>query len=102
MIPLCNFGQKLLILHDARYDQNIINNQILTYESIGDNPKDLQTTKDNPTDIPKRDIDSNNDEVVPLDDTFEEIKDKHRSRIPKNHPISNFISNVNDYVVTRR
>ncbi|KAL6333603.1 hypothetical protein AAG906_028788 [Vitis piasezkii] len=27
---------------------------------------------------------------------------KHRSRIPKNHPISNVVGNVNEHVVTRR
>ncbi|KAL6342170.1 hypothetical protein AAG906_004490 [Vitis piasezkii] len=41
-------------------------------------------------------------EVVPLDDTLEEIRKKHRSRLLKNHPISNVIGNVNECVVTRR
>ena len=36
--------------------------------------------------ILERSIDPNNDEFVPLDDTFEETRSKHRSRIPKNHP----------------
>ena len=42
------------------------------------------------------------DEVVPLGNTPEEIINKHRSRVPKNHPISNVIGNVNEHVVTRR
>ena len=64
--------------------------------------KDVETIKENLNDIPKRDIDLNNDELVPLDDTFEESRSKHRSRIPKNHPISNVIGNVNERVVTKR
>ena len=59
--------------------------------------KDVETIKENLNDIPKRDIDLNNDELVPLDDTFEESRSKHRSRIPKNHPISNVIGNVNEW-----
>ena len=42
------------------------------------------------------------DEVVPLGNTPEEIINKHRSRVPKNHPISNVIGNVNEWVVTKR
>ena len=33
--------------------------------------------------------------------TFEEMKNKHKSRVPKNHPISNII-NLDECVVTRR
>ena len=62
----------------------------------------METTKDNPNDILERDIDTNNDEIISLKDTLEEIRDKHRSRIPKNQPISNVIGNVNERVVTRR
>ena len=62
----------------------------------------METIKENLNDIPKRDIDLNNDEFVPLNDTFEEARSKHRSRIPKNHPISNVIGNVNERVVTKR
>ncbi|KAL6349742.1 hypothetical protein AAG906_001629 [Vitis piasezkii] len=63
-----------------------------SFESVGDNSKDLETTKDNPNDILERDIDTNNDEIISLKDTLEEIRDKHRSRIPKNQPISNVIA----------
>ena len=42
------------------------------------------------------------DEVVPLGNTPEEIINKHRSRVPKNNPISNVIGNVNEWVVTKR
>ena len=42
------------------------------------------------------------DEDVPLDDTLEKMRNKHRSRIPKNHPISNDIGNMNELVVTKR
>ena len=62
----------------------------------------MEITKDNPNDIPKRDIDPNKDENVLLDVTSEEMRSKHRFRIPKNHPISNVIGNVNEHVVTRR
>ncbi|RVX13435.1 hypothetical protein CK203_021084 [Vitis vinifera] len=52
---------------------------------------DVETTKDNPIDIPERNIDPNMDEVRPLDDTPEETKNKHKPRIPKNHLISDII-----------
>ena len=91
-----------MVINDTRYDQDIIESQILTLDSIGDNPKDLEITKDNPNDILERDIDPNMDEVVSLDDTPKEIKNKHRSKVPKNQKISNFIGNVNERVVTRR
>ena len=39
---------------------------------------------------------------VPLDDIFEEMRNKHTSRVPKNHLISNVIGNINERVVTRR
>ncbi|KAL6328687.1 hypothetical protein AAG906_003372 [Vitis piasezkii] len=54
-------------------------------KSIGDNIKDLETIIDNPNGILQRDIDLNNDEIIPLDDTPEEIRDKNKSKIPKNH-----------------
>ena len=91
-----------VVINDIGYDHDIIYNQILTKESIGDNPKDMEIAKDIPNDIPKRDIDPNNDEVVPLDDTPKKIRNKHRSRLPKNHPISNVIGNVNERMVIRR
>ena len=56
----------------------------------------------NPNYILKRDVDHNIDEFVPLDDRSEEIRSNHRSKIPKNHPISNVVGNVNERVVTRR
>ena len=62
----------------------------------------METIGNNSNNIPKRDIDPNKDEIIPLDDTFEETRNKHRSRIPKNHLISKFIGNVNEQVVTRR
>ena len=62
----------------------------------------METTKDNPNDIPKRDIDPSIDEDVPLDDTPKKMRNKNRSRVPKNHLISNVIGNVNEQVVTRR
>ena len=77
--------------------KDIIESQILTQELIGDNPKDLEITKDNPNDIPERDI-----EVVLLDDSPKETRSKHKSRVPKNHLISNVIGNVNEHVVTKR
>ena len=62
----------------------------------------MEITKENLNDIPERNINPNNDEYVPLDDKFEEIRNKHRSKKPKNHSISNVIGNVNEWVVTRR
>ena len=62
----------------------------------------MEITKDNPNDILEKDIDPNKDEIVPLDDTYEEMRSKHRSRVPKNHPISNIIGNINERVVTKR
>ena len=62
----------------------------------------METTKDNSNDIIERGINPNNDKIIPLDDTPKEIRDKHRSIIPKNHLISNVIRNVNESVVTRR
>ena len=91
-----------MVINDTGYDHDIIESQILTQESIGDNPKKLEFTKENPNDITKRNIDPNNDEFVPLDDTSKETRSKHRSKIPENHPISNVIGNVNKRVVTMR
>ena len=62
----------------------------------------MEITKENLNNTPKRDIDPNNDEPVPLDDIPEETRNKHRPRIPKNHLISNVIGNVNEQVVTKR
>ena len=91
-----------VVINDTWYDQDIIESQSLIQDSIEDNPKDLEITKDNPNDILERDMDPNKDDIVPLDDTFEEMRKKHRFRLPKNHPISNVIGNVNELVVTRR
>ena len=41
-----------MVINDTRYEQDVIDNQIITLETIGINPKDLKTTKDNPNDIP--------------------------------------------------
>ena len=90
-----------VIINDIRYDQDIIDNQILTYESIEDNLKDVETTKENRKDILERNISPNNDKFVPLNDTFEETRSKHRSIIPKNHLISYFIGNINEQVVAK-
>ena len=62
----------------------------------------MEITKENCKDIPERNISPNNDEFVPLDDTFEETRSKHRSIIPKNHLISYFIGNINEQVVAKR
>ncbi|KAL6340305.1 hypothetical protein AAG906_040742 [Vitis piasezkii] len=51
----------------------------------------LEITKDNPNDIPERDI-----EVVLLDDSPKETRSKHKSRVPKNHLISNVIALSNE------
>ena len=41
-----------IVINDTGYDQNIIDNQISTQESIENNPKDLETSKNNPNNIP--------------------------------------------------
>ena len=61
----------------------------------------MEITKENPNDIPEKDINPNKDETVPLDDTSEEMRSKHRCRVPKNHLILNVIGNINELVVTR-
>ena len=91
-----------IVINDTGYDQDVIDNQILTQESIRDNLKYLETIIETPNDILERDIDPKNDEIVPLDDTPEEIRDKYKSKKPKNYPISNFIGNVNEHVATRK
>ena len=53
-----------ITINDTRYDQDIIESQIFTYKSIGDNPKDVQIIKDNPNDILKKDIDPNKNECT--------------------------------------
>ena len=58
-----------VVINYIRYDQNIIDNQILTQVSIWDN-QDVETIKQNLNDIYERNIDPNNDEFVPLDDTL--------------------------------
>ena len=80
-----------MVINDAEYNKDIIKSQILTQKSIRDNLKDEETTKDNLNDILESNIDSNRDKVVPLDDTPKEMRNKHRSKVPKNHPISNII-----------
>ena len=58
-----------MAINDTRYDLDITKSQILIQDLIEDNPKDLEITKNNFTNIPKRDIDLNNDDFVFLDDT---------------------------------
>ena len=41
-----------IVINDTGYDHNIIDNQISTQESIENNPKDLETSKNNPNNIP--------------------------------------------------
>ena len=62
----------------------------------------MEITKENSNNTLERDIDPNMDELVLLDDTPKEMKNKYRSRIPKNYLISNVIGNVNELVVARR
>ena len=39
-----------VVINNTVYDKDIVESQILTQESIGDDPKDLETTKENPND----------------------------------------------------
>ena len=62
----------------------------------------LKTWRSQKKNTLKRDNDPNIDEGVPLDDTLEKTRNKHRPRIAKDHSISNVIGNVNEHDVTRR
>ena len=62
----------------------------------------METIEDNPNNIPKNEIDPNKDENVSQEDTSEETRNKHKSKVPMNHLISNVISKMIECVVTRR
>ena len=62
----------------------------------------METTKESLNNILERNIDPNKDEVIPLDDTLEEITDKHRPEYLRTTLVSYVIRNVNERVVTRR
>ena len=62
----------------------------------------MKIIENNHNDIPERDVDPNIDKVVPLDDTLEEITDKHRPEYLRTTLVSNVIGNVDERVVTRR
>ena len=91
-----------MAINDTGYDQDVIKSQLLNQKSIRDNPKDLKIIENNRNDIHERDIDPNIDKVVLLDDTLEEIRDKHRPEYLRTTPISNVIGNVNEQVATKR
>ena len=64
--------------------------------------KNVKSVKDNPNGVLESNVDPNKDENIPQENTSEEIRSKHKSKGPKNHPISNFIGNMNECVVARR
>ena len=66
------------------------------------NPKNVESVKDNLNDILKSNVDPNKDENVSQEDTSKEIRNKHKYRVPKNHPISNIVGNINECVATMR
>ena len=63
-----------VVIYDNEYDQDIIESQILTQKSIGDNPKYVEITKDNLEDILERNINPNKDESILQEDTSEEMR----------------------------
>ena len=69
---------------------------------MGDNPENMETIKKKPNNILESNVDPNEDENVPLEETSEETRNKYRFREPKNHPISNVIGNLNEHMVTRK
>ena len=91
-----------MVINNIGYDKDIIENQISTQELDRDNHENIEKTKDNPNDIPKSNVDPNKDVNVPQEDTFKEIRNKHKSKVPKNHPIKNIIGNMNECVVIKR
>ena len=46
-------------------------------------------------------IDPNKDKDALKIDKLREVENKPKSRVPKNHPISNIIGNIDDSMVTR-
>ena len=91
-----------MVINNIGYDKDIIENQISTHELDRDNHENIEKTKDNPNDIAKSNVDPNKDVNVPQEDTFKEIRNKHKSKVPKNHPIKNVIGNMNECVVIKR
>ena len=75
--------------------------QISTQELIK-NPKNVESVKDNLNDILKSNVNPKKDENVSQEDTSEETRNKHKSKVPMNHLISNVISKMIECVVTRR
>ena len=57
---------------------------------------------DNLNNIPKNEIDPNKDKDAFQNDKSDESKNKRKSKIPKNHLISNVIGNLDESMVTRR
>ena len=58
------------------------------------------TIEDNLNNMLESNVNPNKDETVPQEVNYEETRNKHKSRVPKNHPISNVIGNANERVVT--
>ena len=63
---------------------------------------EIKKKKDNPNDMIERDIGPNKDESILQEDTSKKARNRYKSKVLKNHPISNVIGNMNEYVVTRR
>ena len=56
----------------------------------------------NPNNIPQSEVDPNKDENISQEDNYEEMGNKHKSKVPKNYCISKVIGKVNERVVARR
>ena len=69
---------------------------------IEDNLKDNEILENNPDKIPENDIGPNENNDLTHSDGFVENKTKHKSIVPKDHPISNVIGDTEKSVITRR
>lgn len=85
-----------------RYNQDIIENENVNQDSIEDSPKIIDNLEDNLESIPEKMINPNMDKKVFEIPRVGEVRNKPKSKIPKNQPISNVIGNTNDSMVTRR
>ena len=91
-----------MVINDIGYNWDIIESQILTKGLFGYNPEKVDTIENNPNNILEGEIDPNKDENVSQEEHFEETRNKHKSKLTKNHPISKVTNNMNECVATRR
>lgn len=69
---------------------------------IRDNPKKVITFNSNPESILEEVVDPSKDRKAHEIAKSSEVGNKHKSRVPKHHHISNVIGNMDDFMVTKR